>query len=137
MNAKQIFEKFVLPTIVLIAGIAFLITGISKLVKVNTYPTTTAEITHIEVIYRGVDEPDDYEVTVKYAVEGTIYEKELDTYKSNFEEGKSITIHYNPENPEEITGLSSGSSIIIMVVGLVFTVAGAALWLRTLRGRAA
>ena len=47
MTFKQIFRRFGFSAILLIAGLAFLITGIIKIVNVNTYPQTTAVITYV------------------------------------------------------------------------------------------
>ena len=134
MNLKTIFRTYIVPLIVLIGGLMFFVTGIVKLVQVNTFPQTTAVITRIEVIpATDPDSSDEYNVYVRYTVDGKTYDGETDVYKESYREGGEITVRYNPKNPARITSLSTPRAIIILSVGVLFTAAGVVIGLRNLR----
>lgn len=134
---KQIFNVYGAPTICLLVGLVFLFTGIGKAKKINVFPTVPAEIIDIEIIPGAADETDTYNVTVRYAVGGTIYESRTDDYKNGWQEGKQITVHYNPEKPQEIVTMSTGRAILIALIGGLITAVGAWLWIRVIREKAA
>jgi len=130
MNAgiKRIFINLILP-LLLIAGCVFtIILGAGNLGKLKAYPKTEAEITRITTTYSGEDT--EYEVIVKYTVDGKEYERELGSYQSSFREGKKIEIAYNPENPNEILQNSKTSNVLVIVVGSIAGLAGVGMLLR-------
>lgn len=57
----------------------------------------------------------DYDVYVKYTVNGTTYERQLNYYNSGMDEGDEITVYYNPVNPTEMKGEQSMSVVFIIV----------------------
>lgn len=79
----------------------------------------TAEIVSIKSRYDGYNDEYgtdyDYDVYVQYEIDGTIYTEELNSYSSEYYEGKEIEILYNIDDPsqiiskdfEEITGIFS------------------------------
>ncbi len=134
---KHIFDVYGAPAIALLVGLVFLFTGLGKIKKINTFPTTPAEIIEIEEIPGSADESDTFIVTVRYAVGGTIYESKTDDYKNGWQVGKQITVHYNPEKPQEIVAMSTFTAILITAVGGLFTAVGAWLWIRLLREKLA
>lgn len=68
-----------------------------------------------------------HEVYVSYEIDGIVYDNvSLNYYSSGMQEGDTIKIYYNPENPREI--LADGSQfagiLITGLLGFVFTVVG-------------
>lgn len=71
----------------------------------------------------GEIENSDYEVFLVYDYEGTTYHSVTGNYDSSMEKGNVITIHINPNNPEEI--LSDGSfTLIFGILSGIFTIVG-------------
>jgi hypothetical protein len=134
---KHIFDVYGAPAICLLVGLVFLFTGIGKAKKINVFPTAPAEIVDIEIIPGAADETDTYRVTVRYAVGGTIYESQTDDHKGNWYVGKQITVHYNPEKPQQIVAMSTFTAILITAFGGLFAAVGAWLWIRLLREKLA
>ena len=111
--------------IAVLGSLIFLIGGSVKMVKVNTYPKTSAKITKIETVETAEpDEPDSYKAFVKYYVNGKGYEAELDNYKSSYREGEEILIRYDPEDPTDITAMSTLSASVVIAAGALFLVFG-------------
>ncbi len=137
MNFKQALETYGVPVIALLAGVMFLVFGATKLVKVNTYPQTSAVITHIEMEPGVGEEPDNYRVTVRYVVDGATYEAELDQYKDSYHEGKQIRVRYNPMNPKDVTAMSTFSAGIVLAFGALMLVVGITTSVRVVRSHAA
>ena len=137
MNKADKILRYVFPIVLLIGGIMFTITGISKLIAVAQYPTATAIITDVEIEEGVGDESDSYTYFVKYSVEGTNYEGELDSNKMSYEVGKTVTIRYNPENPEKITSMSAGTAIFVTAFGALLLFVGIGIGATVLRERKA
>ncbi len=134
---QTVFDVYGSPAIALLLGLVLLFTGLGKMKKINTFPITPAEITEIEVIPGDAGESDTYIVTVRYAVGGTIYESQTDDHKGNWYVGKQITVHYNPEKPQQIVAMSTFTAILITAFGGLFAAVGAWLWIRLLREKLA
>lgn len=120
------FYKYAVTAFLLIGGLVFTITGVVKVYQICKYPSTTAVITKIEFEEGVGDEAYSYDVTVKYAVDGTSYEGMIDTGKSSMKVGDSVKIRYNPENPTTITSagvgvvaISLGLGVLLLVFGIV------------------
>ena len=124
MDKKEKLIKIAITSILLIGGIMFIVTGIIKFNAVNRFPTAVAVITNIEIEEGIGDEADTYRCLVKYAVEGTCYESELDSSKSNYKVGDSVTVHYNPEKPEEITSVGYFVIAVMLGFGVLLLVVG-------------
>ena len=137
MKFKPFIEKYAIPLVALLGGLLFLVMGTVKLVQVNTFPQTTAVITRMEIVPGAADEPDSYEVYVRYAVEGSSYESKLDNYKSSYRVGKTIHVRYDPKNPRDVTGMSSLGACFVIAFGVLLLVVGVLTGKRTLQTAAA
>ena len=138
MTMRQKFETYGVPVLILVAAVFFITMGVMKIVKVNTFPKTTAVITRIE--YQPSADPesaDTYDVYVKYTVQGTTYESKLDDYKNSYREGKELTVYYNPEKPGEVLSPGVVGPIVSIALGAVALFVGGGAVLRLLREKAA
>jgi len=110
-----------------IVGVIMLVVGIiiftSGITKKNTYKTTEAVISSIES-YRDSDGDRHYTVYVTYRVPGTsqLHETSIGYYSSSMDEGETIEVMYNPENPKEIVALNGYwiAAGILTLMGVVF-----------------
>ena len=105
--------------------------------ETNGFKPATAVIDHVDETWVGTtgDEGSEYEydVYVKYTVDGKDYYGRSDFYAPGYEAGKEIKIYYNPENPEEIHGDAKGFGLYLMILGpVLFAAAG----MMSLRGAA-
>lgn len=135
MKNNGSWKTYLAIAVLLLGGLLFFISGLVKFTQVNSFPQTNALITQIEWEPGTGDEADTYKVFVRYSVGGTTYDEELDNYKSSYREGQTITIRYNPDKPESITGLSTPVTIIITAVGCIFLAGGVLTLTKFLRGR--
>ena len=116
--------------IAIVLGIACVGFGVySQFFQTKGFEETTATITKIEENWRGYNEETmedeyDYDVYVKYTVDGKEYEGKADTYDGSYVEGKEITVFYNPSNPADIHGDSGFLGIIMIAAGAVLAIAG-------------
>ena len=78
-----------------------------------------ALITEIEEIPGTFDNETEYNVTVRYTVDGKEYSGLLDQYSPTYHVGDKISILYNPADPAEFHGASLGLSIYMIVIGIV------------------
>lgn len=85
---------------------------------------TTGVITSVDT-YRDSDGDIHGTVFVKYDVDGNTYESWLNSYSSDFYEGKKIKIYYDEANPDEI-GMKSMDFIFLIFpgMGLLFFLIG-------------
>lgn len=80
---------------------------------------TTAEIISVEELPKAFEDDDaQYDVTVRYEVDGKTYTEKLDFYSPSFEAGKTVDISYDPSNPSVIHG-GGGFGIYVLVAGIV------------------
>ena len=80
---------------------------------------------------------DTYDVYVKYTVQGTTYESQLDDYKNSYREGKELTVYYNPEKPGEVLSPGVVGPIVSIALGAVALFVGGGAVLRPVREKAA
>lgn len=126
-NNKNTFIQFIFPTIFIAVGLLIIILGIylnienSKFMK--TALQTEAEITNIAT-HRDSDGDTTHSVDVVFYVNGKEYEGELGAYSSNMYEGKTITVYYDPQNPNHFKSASSNIASFIMIPfgGIFFAV---------------
>ena len=137
MKNKEVWKTYLAPDILLLGGLLFLVSGVIKYTQVTSFPQTNAMITQIDWEPGVGEESDKYTVYVRYSVGGTTYDQQLDNYKSSYREGQTITIRYNPSNPETITALNTPATILITAFGGVLLVGGVATLLPVLRKRRA
>jgi len=81
---------------------------------------TQAEITSIETHYSGEDT--EYDVFVKFTVDGTVYGGRLDVYEAGFYVGKTVPILYLNDNPNEFIYARHNLLIayILFLLGVIF-----------------
>lgn len=123
----------------IIIGIACVVIGVfilisySRAQKVQTAETTATIIRVDSELETDTDgfETRHYYPVIEYTVEGQRYETRLPnsdtTDSTEYKEGQTVTIQYNPDNPNELSkkgnkgGLIGG--IFFIVAGLVMAVA--------------
>ena len=118
MNRKIFFIIFA------VFGLALFGFGIyMTFFELNGYKETKAVIDHVDEIYIGMDEDGgseyEYNVFVRYSVDGKEYYNESDFYAAGYEAGKEIKIYYNPDDPSQIHGNSQGFGIYLLILGPV------------------
>ncbi len=138
MNFRKWFDTYCIPLVCLLGAVLFLTLGVMKLVRIHTFPTTTAVITRMEwVTSADPDSADTCDVYVKYTVRGTTYESRLDDYKSSYREGDTLTVYYNPEKPQEVLSPSLVGPVIGIGLGALLLFVGGGMTLRLVRTRKA
>ena len=109
-------------------GAIFLIIGLVIFGNISNYENKVDTIGTITKIssHESANDDIDYEVYVSYTIEGKEYESKLNSYASNFYEGKEIKIYYDKDNPNEI-GMKSLDLIFLIfpLIGLIFLITGA------------
>lgn len=103
----------IMAIIALAAGVYIMIFSTAGFEK------TTAEIVSIEEITGADAEDTEYIVTVKYDVDGVTYTEELDTYKSSYGEGQTISVMYDPDDPATVRAGDKGPGIYLIGLGIV------------------
>lgn len=106
---------------VVMLAIAICVTTVT-LKRKNEYRTTSATITDIDTSY-SVDDESEHRVRISYRVSGTIYETDLSYYSSGMSVGDTLTIYYNPDNPNKICYVS-GMWLVVAIVGVIGVVFG-------------
>lgn len=129
--------KFLFIIGLFVVGVAFIVLNIIGIKQANTWPGTTGEIQSIELIHEAVDDEDtdEYEVMVKYTVNGKTYESDLGVKLDDFEVGQVIDILYNPEAPEAIVLPGAAGSIIGIVIGVAAVIGSIIMFLMRLAGK--
>lgn len=106
------YFALVIAIIAIVAGVYF------TFFQSKGFEKTTAEIVSIVELPKDFsDEETQYDVTVKYAVNGTEYTEKLDFYSPSYKVGKTINILYDPSNPAVIHGGGS-FGIYVLIVGV-------------------
>lgn len=90
----------------------------------ETALSTEATITRIDSHYDSIDEETEYDVFVRFDVDGKIYNGELNMYHVGMQEGGTTTIYYNPNNPSDFrsSGSSFGTLLFAGIGGLFFII---------------
>ena len=115
------------------AGIMLIIFGVIMFVinnKNQNYIGIEAVVSKVELLQEEYIDTDGnrveptYNANVKYTVDGKEYDEKLENV-SKYNVGDKMTIYYNPNNPEEITGSKSIIIPIVMIIaGIASTVGG-------------
>lgn len=108
-------------------GLIFTIIGIIIVSNIFNYENkidTKGVITEISS-YRNSNGNRNHDVYISYNIDGKEYESRLNSYSSDFYEGKEIDIYYDKDNPNKI-GVKSLDLIFLIfpVIGLIFLVIG-------------
>ena len=127
MRESNVARFFIPAGLILIIGgiLVFIIT-----LKTQNYIKVEAIVTNVDVRQEEVTDNDGtryedvYDVSFKYTVDGKEYNNKYDGI-SKYNVGDKMTIYYNPNNPEEITGSKSIIIPIVMIIaGIASTVGG-------------
>lgn len=88
----------------------------------SAYITDISELNRSKVGRGGIN----YSMTYEYEVDGTHYTGEYGPLANSIEVGKSIRIKYDPNAPENSTGVlaPSSSDLVFAVAGLILAVVG-------------
>ena len=93
----------------------------------KTAQEVSAEVTevHKDRVRRNGKYRTDYDVYIRYEVDGNIYNEELSGGNGSMREGQIIKVYYDPYNPRDVrTGKSGGAILFGAVFALVFVVVG-------------
>lgn len=85
------------------------------------------EATIVSIVEEPADDGSDdenYVVTVAYTVDGQNYQSVLDSYSPSYQEGKTIDVLYDPNDPSVVHG-GDGMGIYVLAVGIVILVIAA------------
>ncbi|MDE6504626.1 MAG: DUF3592 domain-containing protein [Clostridia bacterium] len=111
-----------------VLGVALLASSIYSATEHGNYIRTAATVTHAEVWQKDGEYV--VQVTYEYFVDGKRYEKQsphVRSANSSKFEGDTLTVYYNPENPEEVNE-GGAISFSVMFFGIAFTVVGGGLF---------
>lgn len=83
------------------------------------FEKTTAEIVSIQELPKDFeDDETQYDVTVRYTVNGTEYTGILGSYSPSYKVGKTVNVMYDPSNPSVVHS-SLGFGIYVLIAGVV------------------
>lgn len=133
---KNKFFTYIVPVILLLGGILFVALGVINLNQVKNYPQVDAVVTHLEQETEvGADNGDINEtITVLYIVDGKEYQEVLQFHEvGKYQVGDTVTVRYDPENPNYVTAGNTKTSVIYIALGAVFALGGLAMLIKFLR----
>lgn len=104
----------ILAAICLVAGVYF------TFFQSRGFEETTATI--VDLVEEGFDDDTTYWPIVEYEVDGVSYTGRLDRSGHSYSIGKTITIFYNPENPEIIHGDGQLGIYLIIVSTVILAI---------------
>ena len=108
-------------------GVILIIAGIILLgFKTDNYVESTGTITEVTECPRSEDEAQQYDVKIKYSVDGKDYETVFTHMGGDFKVGGQIKVFYDPADPSKTTNSKMGGFIapIMIVVGALALVFG-------------
>lgn len=119
----SIFVSCMLMTL----GIAMIVFSFLYKTKYEKFMETavsgSATITNITTIVKGESKEDEHHVKLTYVIDGTTYTKDTLDWDASMKEGKTITIYYNPSNPEEmVTYATDYNNYILIIIGAIITI---------------
>ncbi len=132
--------KKLLPLIIILAfGIIMISIGGVNISQANKFPEVSAVVTKVDVdVSYDADgtRTENETVFVEYTVDNQKYDEELNYAPTGLTENDKITVRYNPEKPQYVTGATSKSGVVKIIIGAVVIVAGLGLAvIRRLRGQ--
>lgn len=126
-------KKLLIALLLLIVALGMIGFGVyMKFFSQQGMADVKAVITKVEEEYdpaAGENGEWTHTATVEFTVDGQKYGGVLDTWEAGFEEGKEITIKYNPDNPADFHGDVTGMSIFLIIGGAVLAVVDVVLFL--------
>ncbi len=120
---------FIIGLVFSIIGCVFIITAVCFALFQKQFEKkaveTSAVITRIES-YRDGQGDSHHNVYISYEADGQTYESKLDTYVSNWYEGKTIDVLVNRDNPGEVRAAATSWLFVLIfgLLGLIFAVIG-------------
>lgn len=99
-----------------------------------TAQQTSAIITDITT-YHDNDGDVRHTVWVEYVVDGKVYERVLGSYTSNMREGQSVTVNYDPKDPDRIMQNPTLGCVMLSIFILSFGGVGGGMLFSELRRR--
>lgn len=111
-----------------IAGMIFVSVGVAVHISDANFKESALTTTGTIIDIRSSTDSDgdtDYDVVVEFIVKGQRYSGKLNYYFSSMDEGDTLTIYYNPDNPNDFMGENSVTGLIILIIfGGVFALIG-------------
>ena len=127
-------KNLLIAACLLLGGVLFLTMGLKDYRAIGTNPEVSAVVTLIETTPSAdPEDPDSETVYVRYTVEGVTYEEILQSAPGGLREGQTVTGHYDPYRPENITGATRHGALIAAGFGAALCFGGAVPLLRSLR----
>lgn len=117
------WQRLLFNLVFLIVGIVLIIYGISSNINSNNknFVETTATIIDYDYDHEGLAA-----IIVEYTVDNQKYQDMSDYRSSNPKSiGSSIEIKYNPDYPNEVIWSNGFTNVLIIIMGIVFTIFGA------------
>ena len=132
-------KRILASVILIIGGLMFALMGFGNMADIRNFKQVDAVVTSVEEI-ESVDEDGlddiDFVVTVKYTVDGTEYEEVLQyADKGYFVDGQEVSVLYDPDKPENVTGATKSGALVRLGVGVLFILGGIGGLLSGLIGR--
>ena len=132
-------KRILASVILIIGGLMFALMGFGNMADIGNFKQVDAVVTSVEEI-ESVDEDGlddiDFVVTVKYTVDGTEYEEVLQyADKGYFVDGQEVSVLYDPDKPENVTGATESGALVRLGVGVLFILGGIGGLLSGLIGR--
>lgn len=124
---SQQIKKLIGSVIALVAGIVFIVFGCISMKEIKKFVPVDAVVSHVQREWVPDDEGfEQEELTffVTYTVDGQEYTEQLQNTKTSLEKGDQITVRYNPENPKEVSGATTGIAAVQIAFGSLFALAG-------------
>ena len=131
---KTIIKSIILSIIFILVGIVSIFLGMNK---VNEYKEKKGSYTEVNATVVGYDDTgltddDEAYIVYEYSVGGVKYRTKSVEPTTNLPSiGDTVTILYNPSNPNEIIS-SGGPNYTILIVGIVFSAVGLLALFRTI-----
>lgn len=117
-------------SIFLIVGLITILSGVGMFVSFLSFKSTAVEtqavITDIETVKTRNNGKTkiSYSVFIEYTFEGMQYDNMLGYYSSGMHKGQVVKIYVDPESPNNIRSNSLLAEILMIVLGLPFTILG-------------
>lgn len=122
MSKKGKVERVFWLSIVMIVGLLLVLYSIHTLHKYNTYEAVKASVTWCTANYDSDHHIKDYSINVVYSVDGVEYNDHF-SHSRSYDEGRSITVLYNPDKPSDMVFQDTGGTFFIMGIGILLAAA--------------
>ena len=125
---KSQVKQILVTAILIIFGVMLILMGLGNMADIRNYKQIDAVVTSAEEI-ESVDKDGlnkiEFVVTVKYTVDGTEYLEPLQyAEKGYFVEGQEVSVLYDPDEPENVTGATKGGALVRLAMGILLLIGG-------------